>query len=471
MSKLITFLSDRLGWPQYLKPFMEKPLPGDLGWTGTLGSVCTLLFVVQAVTGMILAFYYNASPDQAYASIGYIMNDVSMGGILRGIHHWGASAMVILVFVHLAHNFFSGALKAPREVTWIVGVCLFLLTLGFGFTGYLLPWDQKAYWATVVSTNIPKDIPLIGRFLARLLLGGETVSGLTLTRFYAIHTLILPALMAFLIAFHIYLVRLHDISEPDSLKSSKEQKTYRFFPEHLFKCSLAFGIVFGLIFILAIFAEVPLEKVAGTVDPAYLPRPEWYYMWLFQLLTFFPGKFEIVGSLVIPFFGIIILFYLPFLSKTDLRGPANRPLATAAGVTCLVGIVYLTLMGFEGARSYGNIIAVPDRQLTQSEQRGLRTFAERECGYCHHILGRGGRIQGPDLSNVVAKDRTKDWLKKFIKDAQAVSPWSIMPKYDLSEQELGDLADFILSLDFDRYSMRTISRDEITDKALYKQGG
>lgn len=461
MSRRITFLTDRLGWQQYLKPFLEKPLPGGLGWTVTLGSVCALIFAVQAVTGMILAFYYSPSPDQAYASINYIMNDVSMGVILRGIHHWGAGALIIVVFAHLVTNFFSGAFRSPRELTWIVGVCLFLLTLGFGFTGYLLPWDQKAYWATVVSTNIPKDIPLIGKFAARLMLGGETVSGLTLTRFYAIHTLVLPALTAFFIMFHIYLVRVHDIAGHGEEKSAAVEKTYRFFPEHLFRCSIAFGIVFSIVLLLAIFAQVPLENEAGTVDPAYLPRPEWYYMWLFQLLTFFPGKFEIVGSLVIPIAGVIILFCLPLLSKTSLRAMADRPLATAAGVTCLVSIVYLTLMGFEGARSYGDVVVVPDRPLTRSEQKGLNIYVDRECAYCHHIMGRGGRIQGPDLSNVVAKDRTKAWLQRFIKDPQAISPWSIMPKYDLSQEELSCLADFVLSLDFDRYGVKSLTREDI----------
>jgi ubiquinol-cytochrome c reductase cytochrome b subunit len=415
MLRLTAFLADRLGWQKYLKPFLEKPLPAGLGWTATLGSLCALLFAVQAVTGMILAFYYNPSPEQAYTSINFIMNQVTLGSILRGVHHWSAGAMVLVVFIHLVSNFFSGAFKAPREFTWIVGVVLFLLTLGFGFSGYLLPWDQKAYWATVVSTNIPRDIPLVGPFIARMLLGGDTVSGLTLTRFYAVHTLLLPALTAVFILFHIYLVRVHDIAGHGEGTPSEEEKTDRFFPEHLFRCSIAFGGVLSIIFLLAVFADVPLENVAGTVDPAYLPRPEWYYMWLFQLLTFFPGKFEIFGSLVIPIAGVIILFYLPFLSKTNLRGMADRPLAAAVGVTCLVGIVYLTLMGFEGARSYGKIIVVPDRQLTLSEQKGLNVYVERECAYCHHIAGRGGRIQGPDLSNVVAKGRSKEWLTQFIK--------------------------------------------------------
>ena len=470
MSRLSNFIADRIGWQKYLKPFLEKPLPAGTGWTATLGSLCALLFAVQAVSGMILAFYYNPSPEQAYTSINFIMNEVTLGSILRGLHHWGAGAMVIAVFIHLASNFFTGAFKAPREFTWIIGVILFLLTLGFGFTGYLLPWDQKAYWATVVSTNIPKDIPLVGDFIARLMLGGDTVSGLTLTRFYAIHTLLLPALTAVCILFHIYLVRVHDIAGHGEEKSAAQDNPDRFFPDHLFRSSIVFGIILGLIFLLAVFADVPLEDVAGTADPAYLPRPEWYYMWLFQLLTFFPGKFEVVGSLLIPLAGVVLLFCLPFLSKTKLRGMADRPLATGVGITCLVGIIYLTLMGFEGARPYGKVIVVPDRQLTQSEQKGLNVYVERECAYCHHIAGRGGRIQGPDLSNIVAKGRTKEWLTKFIKDPQAVSPWSIMPKYDLKEQELNNLSEFLLALDFDQHGMKIITPDENSDNIPPRQG-
>ena len=231
MSRIRLFVSDRLGWPEYLKPFMEKPLPDSANWTVTLGSVLVLLFVIEAATGMLLAMYYNPSPELAYKAVDYIMGRVFMGRILRGIHHWGASAMVIVVFTHLAACYFYGAFKPPREITWMIGVCLFLLTLGFGFTGYLLPWDQKAYWATVVGTNIPRDIPVIGRFIAKVLLGGETVSGLTLTRFYAIHTLILPALASVCIGIHIYLVRIHDISEhesahPENINAASEPSNF-----------------------------------------------------------------------------------------------------------------------------------------------------------------------------------------------------------------------------------------------------
>jgi quinol-cytochrome oxidoreductase complex cytochrome b subunit len=465
--RIRAFLSHRFGWPDYVKPFVEKPLPENLHWTVTLGSVLVLLFIIQGLTGMFLAMYYNPSPDHAYQAVDYIMQEVFLGRLLRGIHHWGASAMVIIVVAHMMVSFFTGAFKPPREMTWIIGVCLFLFTLGFGFTGYLLPWDQKAYWATVVGTNIPRDIPLIGKFVTRILLAGDSVSGLTLTRFYAIHTLIFPVLAAVCIGMHIYLVRIHGISEhvsrSDMPSEPLQETSYHFFPEHLARASGTFAVVFSVILLLAVFADIPDEEVAGTIDPDYLPRPEWYYMWLFQLLTLFSGRTEIIGSLVIPIGGIILLFCLPFLSHSPYRSSAERPVATAIGVACLVGIVYLSVMGIAGSRPYGEIIRIPDRKLAASEITGLKIFVERDCAYCHHIMGGGGRRQGPDLSNVVAKDRTRKWLVRFINNPQSVNSWSIMPKYDLTTEELHALADFILCLDFTRYAVKTVSRQAVVE--------
>lgn len=463
MRRFGSFLRDRIGWQAYLKPFLEKPLPGDLNWTFTLGSVCALLFVVQAVSGVLLAAYYNPSPDYAYQSIDYIMQHVFMGRILRGIHHWGGGAMVVLVFFHMAANFFYGSYKAPRELTWIIGVGLLLLTLGFGFTGYLLPWDQKAYWATVVGTSVPQDIPLVGQLITRVLRGGEEVSGLTLTRFYSIHILVLPSLMLLFMGFHIYLVRIHDIAGHWDPEHPGKQKTSPFFPDHLFKSAIAFAIVFSVVIVLAFFVDPPREDIAMTPDPSYLPRPDWYYMWLFQLLTYFSGKAEIIGSIAVPIGAVLLIIFLPFLSRTLLRSPADRPIATAMGVMFLMGVVYLNLMGLAGSKPYGQVVAIPDRQLSPPEIKGVNVWVEKDCAYCHRIMGRGavGPRQGPDLSNVIAKDRTKDWLVKMIRDPKSVRRWTSMPKYDLTEEELNGLAEFILSLDFKRHGLRTIAREEV----------
>src|SRR5688572_19193290 len=299
-----------------------------------------MLFGVMFITGVFLAMHYNPSPDKAYQSIDYIMNEVPWGKFLRGLHHWGASAMVIVVFAHLLTNFFFGAYKKPRELTWLSGVVLLLIVLGLGFTGYLLPWDLKAYWATVVSTNIPKDLPVIGPIVSRVMLGGDTLSGSTLTRFYAIHAMLLPALLVAFTAFHIYLVRAHGTSEGElEVEDEPPKRVYRFFPEHLWRASIVFSITFLILLGLSIWAHIPREQVAGTLVEDYLPRPEWYYMWLFQLLTYFPGKWEAVGSLGIPFVILTSLIVLPFLDRSRRFGMRNRPLPLAVGVTVIVGIV------------------------------------------------------------------------------------------------------------------------------------
>src|SRR5207237_1192950 len=188
------------------------------------------------------------------------------GWLLRGIHHWGASAMVIVVFLHMLTNFFSGTYKKPREITWISGVIMLLIVLGLGFTGYLLPWDLKAYWATTVSTNIPKDIPFVGHLVSRLMLGGDGISGSTLTRFYAVHAMLLPALLVGLIAFHIYLVRAHGIAEenPEDLDAPPTGKVYRFYPEHLLRSTVVFIAVLLILIGLSTFGKIPREPVAGT---------------------------------------------------------------------------------------------------------------------------------------------------------------------------------------------------------------
>ena len=457
-----TFL-ERIGWKQHLRPFLYKELPPRTGWSATLGSLCALLFGVMAVSGLFLAMYYSPSPDKAYQSIGYIMNQIPLGALLRGIHHWGASAIVLAVVVHLLATFFSGAYKPPREWTWIAGVCLLLATLGLGLTGYLLPWDMKSYWATMVSTSLPKDVPLVGGFLTRLVRGGETVSGLTLTRFYAIHMLLLPAVVVALTAFHIYLVRLHNLAGPAAVKKAADHSAppYRFYPEHLWRSGLVFAAVFLAIIALALLRRPQQEAIAGTLSDSYLPRPEWYFMWLFQLLTLFPGRWDAIGSIAIPLLGVALLFGVPFLGRTQAGGFAQRPLAMAMGATCVVGIVYLSLMGFEGARPHGRIIPVPDRSLTAAEARGLYLFVDRDCAWCHQIRGRGGHRAGPDLSNVAAKHRTSEYLARYIRDPQHVSPSSIMPKYNLPDSDLHALADFLLCLDFSKYPARIVRREEV----------
>lgn len=203
--KVFNWLDERLGLTGIYNTVLDRKVP-KVNWWFTLGSASLFLFTMQLVTGIFLAVYYVPSPDHAYDSIQYIMNGVAFGWLIRGIHHWGATLMVIVVFAHMLRTFFFAAYKFPREITWVSGVVLLLSTLGMGFTGYLLPWNQRAYWATTVGTEIAGTVPFIGDFILRALRGGNDLSAVTLARFFAVHIWFLPAIIALLIGVHMYLV-------------------------------------------------------------------------------------------------------------------------------------------------------------------------------------------------------------------------------------------------------------------------
>ncbi len=213
--KLFDWLDERLGLRDIYKNVFDRPEPKG-NWWNTLGSASLFLFLLQGVTGIFLAAYYNPSPDHAYDSIQYIMNDLAFGWLVRGIHHWGATLMVIVVFIHMLRVFVTASYKYPRELTWLIGVGLLITTLGMGFTGYLLPWNQQAFWATTVGTSIAGSVPVLGPFIERALRGGVDLSALTLSRFFAAHIWMLPALLAGLIGVHLFLIIKHGESQfPD----------------------------------------------------------------------------------------------------------------------------------------------------------------------------------------------------------------------------------------------------------------
>ena len=203
--KILTWLDERLGLKTIYDTVLDRKVP-KVNWWFTLGSASLFLFIMQGLTGIFLSIYYVPSPDHAYDSIQYIMNGVAFGWLIRGIHHWGASLMVFFVFIHLLRTFYYASYKYPREITWLTGVVLLLATLGMGFTGYLLPWNQRAYWATTVGTEIAGTAPFVGDFILRILRGGNDLSAVTLARFFAVHIWFLPAIIVLIIGVHMYLV-------------------------------------------------------------------------------------------------------------------------------------------------------------------------------------------------------------------------------------------------------------------------
>ncbi|HSF82103.1 MAG TPA: cytochrome b N-terminal domain-containing protein [Anaerolineales bacterium] len=204
-TKLGNWLDERVAWREVWTAIFLRKIP-KVNWFFTLGSASLFLAINQIVTGILLTIYYVPTPDHAYDSVQYITTQVSMGWLVRGLHHWGASAMVVVVGLHMLRVIFYGAYKFPREVTWFTGVFLLLIVIAFGFTGYLLPWDQKAYWATTVGTLIAGTPPVIGDTILRIVRGGEDLSAITLARFFGIHVWVLPITLLILIGTHLYLV-------------------------------------------------------------------------------------------------------------------------------------------------------------------------------------------------------------------------------------------------------------------------
>lgn len=204
-TQLSNWLDERLGWRQIWNAVFLRKIP-KVNWLYTLGSATLFVAVNQIITGILLTIYYVSTPDHAYDSVQYITTQVPAGWLIRGLHHWGASAMVVLVVLHMLRVIYYGSYKYPREITWFSGVFLFLIVIGFGFTGYLLPWDQRAYWATTVGTRIAATAPIVGEWILRIMRGGDELSAVTLARFFGVHIWVLPALLLSLITLHLYLV-------------------------------------------------------------------------------------------------------------------------------------------------------------------------------------------------------------------------------------------------------------------------
>lgn len=332
----------RLGWWGFVRKNLDEPMPPGVGWWQTLGNLLLTLLVVQFTTGVLMAMYYSPSPTSAYDSVKHLTFEVAAGSIIRGLHVWGSAAIVVAMVLHTLRVFFWGSYKKPRELTWVCGVLIFQIMLAFSFTGYLLPWDQKAYWATVVGTRIAGTVPIIGEPLQVLIRGGDEVGALTLTRFYALHVMILPALLMGLIALHLYLVRRHHIAGPVIPQKGKPQP---FYPNQLFKDAVVVVVGLGIVFALAFMYPPGLEPMADPTGTDFTPRPEWYFLGLYELLKIMPAGYEVVATLVIPGLITIGMLLLPWLDRSRSRHPAKRGWVMVVGTFVILLIGLMTLKG------------------------------------------------------------------------------------------------------------------------------
>jgi ubiquinol-cytochrome c reductase cytochrome b subunit len=346
--------------------------------------------------------------------------------------------MMVLIALHVLRVFTFGSYKKPREMVWLLGVGLIALVFGFAFTGYLLPWDQKAYWATVVGTNVMGTVPIIGGLLLKIVRGGTELGNQTLGRFFSIHTYILPWSLALIAGLHIFILELSGPGGKWDPSKNSPDKTEPLFPNQIFKDSIFMLIVFIAIAALAVLSPAGLEPQADPTDNTYNPRPEWYFYFVFQLLRIFEGRYEVVGTFVLPTIAGILLILLPFVDRSPERSPAKRKILMPVAGLAVLGVIVLTI---QGARA--PIVQAP-AVTSPSVLAGRMLYEKSGCVLCHSIHGKGGTI-GPDLTHGGSK-RDRDWHLRHFRNPQAVSPGSLMPKVTLPEDQLLQLTDYMLSL-------------------------
>ena len=358
--RFLRFLADRYPMRPVLDFFdhqARKRLPPHTSWLHVFGSLSLLAFISQVITGVLLLVYYRPTPQEAHKSIQYITGDVRFGWLYRQIHAWGATFMILTVVLHMMRTFFMGAYKKPRELTWVTGALIFVLTITFGFTGYLLPWNQLPYWATTVGTGIASAVPGIGPWLSKLMLGGDTVGAETLSRFFTLHVIILPWALALLAAVHLLLMRTQNLATLDPVGQERPYPPecgIPFWPVHVAKEGCVALVVLGVLVTLSVLSPWDIGEPADPLKTPEAVKPEWYFLPTYQLLKYFVGPGgKVLGILVsgVPF---VLLFLWPFLDRTPARHPKQRPVATTMGVIAIVLALVFGLLGHlsESRRSF-----------------------------------------------------------------------------------------------------------------------
>ncbi len=315
-----------------------------------MGGVTLFLFIVQVFTGILLLLYYQPGVDSAYESVRFIMTKVNFGWLIRQVHGWAANLMIFFIFLHMFSVYFTRAYMKPRELTWITGMLLMFIAMGAGFSGYLLPWNELAFFATKVGTDITGAVPVVGDMMKVLLRGGQDVTGATLSRFYAFHVALIPAIMTLMLGLHLTFVQRQGMHEPDHFKKSLKKKVIPFFPNFILRDALLWLIVLNILLYLSVFFPWELGLKADPFLPA--PdgiKPEWYFMFMFQTLKYIPAHVwfiegEVLGILG---FGLIALVWVlvPFWEIKIKPGTKFRPMNVIGGIG-VIYIIILTVVGY-----------------------------------------------------------------------------------------------------------------------------
>lgn len=472
-SRLSGWFNRRTGLSGLMHASLDEPIPGGARLAYVFGSGLLFIFISQVITGICLALYYVPSAETAHTSVAYITKQVAAGAFLRSLHYYGSSAMIVVLLLHFLQTFLYGSYKGRRELLWISGALLSILVLAMGFTGYLLPWDQKAYFATAVGTNIVGEIPVIGGWLTRLLRGGDTLGTLTLSRFYIAHLFLIPGAIFLFIAIHVALFRKAGPAGPiqeDPVEPKLAPEG--FYPRQvLMDMGFAFLLMIGL-GILAYFHPVALGPVANPADTQFLPRPEWYYLPMFEWLKFWQGPAVVFAIVVVPGILALLLFLLPFLDRGLERRPWRRPIPLLGVAIVLVATVFLGVRSHRDDSRDPTTAAQIARQDQQEEAyskapfepyvespgamaagqatsmsinplvaQGRGIFEANGCSGCHGDTGMGTPV-APSLVGVTAR-YPSDQLATVLRNPTAKMRAGRMPSVDLSENDMSALLNYL----------------------------
>jgi ubiquinol-cytochrome c reductase cytochrome b subunit len=463
-----SWLEARLGLGTSLWPMLTHPIPksvaGPMGWWYVFGSASLTMLMLQILTGIGLALVYVPAADKAYDSLLFLNYEQPLGWFLRALHFYAGSGMVVLLLVHVAQVFLHGAYKYPRELTWLVGVVLLVLTMGMFFTGQVLRWDPDAYWGLAVGGSMAGRVPVLGPWIVELMLGGPIIGGNALSRFFTLHVFVIPGLLLAFLAIHLWLVIKKGISAPPQPGQIVDPKTYDAAYEEEVRGGVPFlgeAMLKDLFFsALAVVVVVVLAAVIGPKGPTAPPdptlgganpRPEWPFLWLFGLLSLSPAWAETFIILVFPLVLILALFAVPFISNGGERAPSRRPLAVLAVVVAFTVFSTLTYQGATAPWSPQMTAwsgePVPEtivRQCNPRQLQGALVFQYKNCRNCHALEGAGGR-RGPDLTLVGAR-LTADQLIDQV--SNGTPGGGNMPAYgsQVGPDEMTALVDFLTSL-------------------------
>jgi len=475
LKPLADWMDDRTGYRALVRTFSDEIIPGGARWRYVFGSTLAAVFLIQAFTGLMMMTAYSASSASAWGSVYYISNVMWMGWFIRGLHHFGASTVMVLLLLHLMQTLLSGAYRKPREFNWWLGLALLVLTIGFGHTGYQLPWDQKGYWATKVVTNIMGGAPVIGPYLKTVVVGGTEYGNQTLTRFYGLHVGILPVLMLLCFCAHVALARRHGLTTPARADRSADE-TY--WPAQTFKNSLLLTAVFATMAILVVVnGGAPLDAPADPSSADYPARPEWFFLCLFQMLKYFPGRLEWVGSIVIPSTILLVLFLLPLLDRV-MPSKFLHFLACTFLFALVGGASYLTVEALQ-ADARDNQFKLARQKANEAEQRALflasspqagippegagflmrrdplthgNAVLEKKCLSCH-AQGDGEPRSGEQTASDLKGFGSRAWIRGLLENPKAPAYFGKVPRLggmvewkkssELKSDELDKVADFV----------------------------